>query len=90
MSTFATPSVEMGEMLRPGLVDMVNVEDVENNEKRCYELEKNIVCREKIGELFDVKTVDGCIVLVEIIEFKVDYASSTLCNGRKSERKVVA
>ena len=59
--------------------------DVENCKKRSYELEKNISCREKINEFFDSKTVDGRIVLGEIIEFKVDYASSTLCNGRKSE-----
>jgi len=63
--------------------------DVENCKNRTSPPEKNMVCREKISEFFDVKTVDGCVVLGEIIEFKVDYASSTLCNGRKSERKVV-
>src|SRR6478609_10441464 len=86
MSTLVATFVDICKLAR---VECSDMGDVENCEKRSYELEKNMVCREKLCEFFDVKTVDGCIVLVEIIEFKVDYASSTLCNGRKSEKKVV-
>jgi hypothetical protein len=82
MSTLVATFVDICKLAR---VECSDMGDVENCKKRSYELEKNISCREKIGEFFDVKMVDGCIVLGEIIEFKVDYASSTLCNGRKSE-----
>ena len=62
--------------------------NVENDEKYSNRVEKNIVCREKYDDYFGAKAVDGCIVFAEIFEFKVDYAYYTLCNGRKSERKV--